>query len=318
MVLLPPHVYIESQAGKWELGSDKTAANKMRIHPFTNACVGASSSLDPWGRPDPSKIGIPYIVSFSTFSDAKTRDADQSEYARKITYYTPELGGFQLGISYIPDTTNAGYATPGANERHDAAKTQDISGYKTDLKNVFAGGLTYYKKACDVAIKIALTGEMGKVTSKQRTKEEMDKVDAEFAPIADPKFKKLRAWAVGAQLDYKDMSFTAAYGNYMKSLTSAAVDKLGRNTTLYGFGARYNHPSEVSVSATYFGSDCKGNKLDAVTLGAEYKVASGIMPYAAMTFYQTKGKRLSVNGVEPVIHNKNKGTTGIVGIKLEF
>ena len=315
---LASSLYVESNAGKWELGSDKSAVGKMKITPYTNACATAGG-WDVWAKLDPSVTSKPlatmYISNFGGFADPKTRDGDQSEYSRKVTYYTPELGGFQLGLSYIPDTTNSGYTTPGDTQHHDAAKIFDASRYKVDIKNLFAGGLTYSTKTEDFSLKIALVGEMGKAKPYFKAPSTAEAAALPNPVVPDAKFKKLRTYTVGTEIAYKDVSLTAAYSDYMKSLTSPQIDTLGRNTRIYGFGARYNHPSKVSLSATYFASDHKKNKLNATTLGVEYKGVQGLMPYAEVTVYKTKGRRLA--GTE-IIPNSNKGTAVVVGMKIEF
>ena len=101
------HLFFESPAGKWELGSDKSAANKMKITGSSNASA-TGGAWDMWVKPDIRGHNVQYITNTGSFLDTKMRDPKNSEYSRKITYYTPEIYGFQGGISYIPDSTNIG------------------------------------------------------------------------------------------------------------------------------------------------------------------------------------------------------------------
>lgn len=306
-------LYFISQAGKMEFGSDKSATAKMKITPYTNACATAGG-WDSWVKSDPKNTKTVYMMNFGNFLDAKTRNGDKAEFSRKVTYYTPNFSGFQIGVSYIPDTTNAGYASALSPERHDPTKTLV---YDIDIKNAWAGGITYENKVSeDMKFKIALVGETGKAIGHKKK----DPKDAPPVPATVPdnlKFRKLKAYTIGAQVDYKDVSLTGAYSDYMKSLTSPELDNWhNKNTNMYGFGARYNHPSDVSGSVTYFASKNRGNNLKATTLAVEYKAAPGILPYAEVTFFNTKG-RYQATATE-IKTDKNHGTAVVLGLKMEF
>lgn len=305
-------LYFISQAGKMELGSEKSATAKMKITAYTNACA-TGGGWDTWVKSDPNNTKTVYMMNFGNFVDGKTRNGDQIEYSRKITYYTPVFSGFQIGVSYIPDTTNAGYSSFSTPERHDPTKTLI---YDIDIKNAWAGGVTYENKISeDMKFKIALVGETGKAIGHKKTNVK----DAPAVPNPVPdnlKFRKLKAYTIGAQVDYKDFSVTGAYSDYMKSLTSTELDSWhNKNTNMYGFGARYNHPSDVSASVTYFTSKNRGNNLKATTLAMEYKAAPGILPYAEVTFFNTKGKYQTATEIKT---DKNRSTAVVLGLKLEF
>ncbi len=115
-------LYTISDSGKIELGSNKSAVNAMKITGYSNACANADL-WDVWVRTDPANKGGLYILNFGNFLDAKTRTMPKEEYSRKITYYTPKLGNFQLGISYIPDTSNVGYEATNTNVLLEARPT---------------------------------------------------------------------------------------------------------------------------------------------------------------------------------------------------
>lgn len=310
-------LYFISQGGKMEFGSEKSATAKMKISAYTNACATAGG-WDSWIKSDPNNTKTIYMMNFGNFLDGKTRNGDKAEYSRKVTYYTPNFSGFQIGISYVPDTTNAGYDSLSNPERHDPTKTLV---YDIDIKHAWAGGVTYENKVSDdMKFKISLVGETGKAVGHKKKNPK----DAPTVPNPVPdnlKFRKLKAYTVGAQVDYKDFSVTGAYSDYMKSLTSPALDNWhNKNTNMYGFGARYNHPSDVSGSITYFASKNKGNNLKATTLAVEYKAAPGILPYAEVTFFNTKGKYQFKNADNTVDikTDKNRSTAVILGMKMEF
>lgn len=296
---LASFIYTESDAGRWELGSAKSATATMKITGYTNACASAGG-WDTWVKTDPAMKGGVYVNSFGNILDQKVRSKDHSEYARKVTYYTPELKNFQFGISYIPDTTNVGSQAFNEAEHHDPLKSNK---YQIDIKNAIALGLTHkYTFANDIEIRSAIVGEIGKPVQVQGTGRNI-------------KWRKVRTYTIGAEVLYKDFSVAAGYMNYMKSLTSPVVDTLGRNTHVYGCTGRYNQNDKLSYSLSYFASKHKASCMNATTLATEYRIASGIKPYAEITYYKTSGRHIRD---QILINDGHRGSLLLLGAKVEF
>jgi len=295
-------IYVISDAGKWELGSNKSAKAAMKITGYSNACA-TGGLWDVWMKADPANKGGIYITNFGNFLDAKTRDVHHEEYARKITYYTPELRNFQLGISYVPDTSNVGYETINTDVMHNPTK---MPGYKTDIKNGISLGLAHHHEFDDeTKIRTALVGEKGKP------------VGAFNASGQAIKLSEMKTYTIGTEFTYKAFSIAGSYANYMKSLTSPSINILGRNTYLYSISGRYNYENGMATSITYFASNHQKSKINATTLACEYKKIQGILPYAEVTYYKTHGFYIDKD-------NKQKTTDGhggvvvILGTKVEF
>ena len=287
-------IYMEADFGRLELGSDQSAVTKMRISPLSIA--SASGGLwDVWVSGDPS---IPYIMNYSNFLDGKMRLAGKTEFSRKITYYTPEYEGLQLGISYIPDTSNVGYG----DLKHDVKHTPLSSKYTYSVRNGLGVGLTY-KKDFDKNFysKISLVGETGKAiaTPKKGTQ----------APNIKP--RRLKSYHVGAEITRDEYSIAASYANHLRSF-SGLTDKRA-DTAIYGIGGRYKK-DKFSSSLTYFASIHRSNKIQAVTLAADYKMAPGLMPYAEATYFQAKGSEID----NPDSKANHKGNLFLIGTKIEF
>lgn len=304
-------LYFESPYGKWELGSDKSAVAKMKITPYKNAC--GTGAWDYWIKSSyKHKDQQPtYMLNFGGFVDQKTRKAPESEFSRKITYYTPLWNGLQFGVSYIPDTSNAGYAQYKDAERHDPTK---VKGYKIDIKDAVAVGATYSGDITDdLNVKLALVFEHGKAVPVAVSKKDGKDVFSS----TDTKFSNLKTYAIGTEIKYGRASLVWAYQNFMKSLTSKDVDINGRNTHMYGFGGRYDFTDEFSSSITHFSSNNKGNRVNATTVAAEYKFVKGVLPYAEITAFKTRGK-FRLDGTGPLTSDKAKGTLFVMGVKVEF
>lgn len=293
-------LYITSSAGKFEFGSDKSAYNKMRITSFSNAAATAGGA-DAWLKND---ANIGYAAVWSNYLDGKIRpsgNANNAEFARKITYYTPTFHNLQFGISYIPDTQNRGFRSFNASPNTHAGIAH------IQFKNAIATGLTYnYQFNDDLTAKAAVVYEKGKTIA--------------LATDAS-KRSNLKTYTIGTEVTYKDASIAAAVSDYMKSATLASEPY--RNTKTYGITGRYNHPSKISTSLGYFTSTAQGNKYSSVTLASEYKIMPGLLPYAEVTFYQTKGKYNSTlgknsYGTPTKSIEKHKGSLALIGARLEF
>ena len=251
------------------------------------------------------------------------------EYSRKISYYTPKMAGFQLGVSYVPDTVNDG-GGPIRDDAPDYHMTKIVNGYAFDIKDGIALGLTKEHKFNDKAsVKLALLGEFGKVAVKTPTKKEFADAVTAKNDLIDPKgikFKKLSTYNIGAELKYGKFAISGCYADFRKSLTASdpLIDPSDRKKSyLYNVGAKYSF-EKLSVSAHYFYSNNKKNIVGATTFGVDYKLAPGIMPYAEVTAFTAKGAYKVADGLigsnksTKYASDNHHGGLFLVGIKLEF
>lgn len=305
----PTELYFESPAGKLELGTGKSVVSKMKITGGTSA-VGAKGAWDTFAKSDIREHNITYFSNMGNYLDTKTRSLKHVEFSRKVSYYTPKMAGFQFGISYVPDSSNAGANTVKAAEHH--LKNSTAPGYMFAVKDGLGFGATYENQVNeDFKYKLSAVGESGKVVAKVED-------DATKAALAKPnaKFKNLKTYTIGANLEYKDWSFSGAYADYMKSFTSSDVDPdVKRDIKLYSLGAGY-HYGDWGFSVMHFSSTAKTNKINATTFAMDYKAAPGLLPYAEITPFSAKGSYLDTNNVRQ--KDKFHGTFFVMGVKLEF
>jgi len=341
---VPSFLYFKSQLGKLEFGSNKTAFKALGITGYTNAC---SYEFGNWIELDPNKKSIIYTDMPMSFLDSKMRTKDQTEYARKMTYYSPEIAGLQIGISYIPDLSNTGYGLPGDKTYYaitnyfyveeiikdgvtSAGKTKKVP-YEFSVKDGVAGGVSFkHEFDNDLAIKIALVAERGNVFVKQETKDDGTKVndikekdkkiedlkmsESDVAKYQGAKFTDLMSYQIGGEVKFKDFSLAASYTNAGDSFTSKTLDLDNNNKSdCFVIGGRYDF-KDIGASISYFTSDNKKNKLDAVTFALNYKLAQGITPYAEFTKYETDGS----NPAKPTEKDTQNGSVFILGAKLAF
>lgn len=297
----PSFIFFESEGGKFEYGSGKSVVSNMMITASKSCADPGPTCWNSWINIDPEESGInkvPFLMCTSPYLDNKTRISKKTEYSRKMTYYSPKLRGFQFGISYIPDASNSGNTNFSENNKF-AAPTNP--GYDYTLKDGIGLGLTYENKiSSDVLLRLSLTGEHAKVKK--------------FVTTAQPhtplNVTNLNTISYGASLNYQKFSFSASYTDYLKSLTQTTDSKRNSHIVTVGGGYKFD---KLKLSLSHFFSHHRGNKLNATTFSAEYKLAPGILPYASISYITAKGSNLAETR-----EISRKGTIALVGTKLTF
>ncbi len=329
------HVFLETDYGKVELGSPYDAGNKMRI---TGASIAVATAGCAWSKfailddYDMESQGMKidfepatnfYVDSFASGFDNISKGTEPS---RKVSYYTPEMQGFQFGISYIPDSTNIGSNRSLKNldkggfsklrDNIDEIKLPDINGVKGNkvlinyhIKNAVSAGMSYkYEILDDVAIQVAITGEHAKPVRK------ITVLDSHGNILSSNKLSNLNGYQIGMILTYGNVACGASYGSLGKSLTSKSYHKVGRDTKHYNGAIAYGQ-GPIKTSLSYFKSLKYRNTVDSVSLGTEYKLTPGLLPYAEISYFQAKGRPVCL--VES-IKKKAKGTVALIGARLKF
>ena len=259
--------------GKIELGSDSTPHTKMKINGFS-VVTSATKSWDSYSSDiDPKANYSAWVAAQASYIDSKMRTSGKSEFARKISYYSPKFKGFQIGIGYVPDTTNGGGGASNSTDFHDPVK---LSTKETvDIKNGLAGGISYEGAVGEKAkIKLSLIGEYGEAVPR-------DKKEGKL--ITDKKFNDLLTWAVGGQVTIEKISFAIGYYYHGKSLLPKDTKRTPSGVGSVGLG--YNFDNGYTTSISYLRSNNKNHELHAVSWGSEYKLAPGLMPYGMLTYY---------------------------------
>ncbi|XVN41809.1 MAG: porin [Rickettsia endosymbiont of Argas persicus] len=330
------HIFLQTDYGKVELGSPGDAGAKMRL---TGSHVSAGTGgyyryilLDGQYmrfnglKPDFDTSPSFYIESFTNNFDQIN---DKAERARRINFFTPKMKGFQAGVSYTPDTANTGGNRDINNLTFENSGRTGISSSKTGIKTVnlendetmtinqnirdaISAGLTYdHEISEDADLKLSVTGEYGKPARRLiHAKKENNTIKV----LNTYKLSNLRAYNLGAVFTYGNISCSASYGSLGKSLTAKEYYKVGRDTYYYNGAVAYTQ-GPIKTSFEYFKSSRYKNTVDTVSLGTEYKIMPGLLPYAEVSHFQAKGKPVYY----PEAPNKKiKGTVGLIGTKLKF
>jgi predicted porin len=316
------YLFLESDLGRFELGSNYSAGETMKVGAETiaaatggvagdyvkyinrNMTTMATDGVTPLVA-DFAGLGQNKIEAFieepNLFSDYEVALTSGSEKSRKITYFTPRTAGFQFGISYAPDSQNRGYNSDAQNT---GTLLGSILGANRARKNELNGGIHFTRQLHNhTIITAAVTADYASG--------KLNVINGGTAPSR----KQLFSYNAGLQLDFAGFSVAGSYGNWGKSLNSKTdtnyqTQGSGRYWTA---GAAYSQgPAKVSV--TYMDSKLDANKKRSVSVGADYLLARGFLPYAEVT--NVRYKPYNVSGTENT--PKNTATVYMLGAELVF
>lgn len=321
------HVFIASEYGKLELGAPISPSSTMMI-----SSSDITAGTNKWDRyaiisskyQQQNNINPSFVTASEFFmSDKYTTKLDNRSYStepsRAIVYYTPKFNvgnktKFTIGLSYTPDSSNTGAENIDKSATGIETKKIGITGvdrFEFDLavKDAVAAGITIEQNLGDgVDLKIGVTGEMGKSQGTAK----LFANAADTTPTSEYKLSNLRAYNIGAVLNYGNFYYAASYGSLGKSLTTPEYHKTGRKTDYYTAAIAYNQ-GPFKVSANYFKSNKFKNTAEAWTLATDYTAAPGLKPYVELTKYKLNGKP---EYYTDLAKKKVSGTVLIAGIKL--
>lgn len=286
-------IYLDGSWGRVELGSNVGASGAMEVDAATIARATGGVDGD-WYRYANNRGGLNYIATpdlpLAYGAHAGGYGNEAQENTNKVTYYSPKWNGLQLGLSYAPNDADSGQTINRTNGSTPAT-ARALGAGLTRVEDVIYGGLSYETAWDQVGIALAATAERG---------------DAERSAYED-----LFAWNVGANVTYMGFSFAGSYGDWGDSMTlkTSNLD----DSDYYTLGAAYEF-GPYGVSVTYLDSsyDVAGtveNDFDVLSIGADYKLAPGLTPYAEVSFYE---------GDAAGTASDNDGHVFLLGTQLNF
>jgi hypothetical protein len=288
------YVFVETDMlGRVEVGSNFNAETTMKVD-ASSIAVASGGAMGTWN----TYSGV-NIQGFDFLPNVITVNGNRKEGTRQITYYSPTASGIKFGLSYIPDSTNVG-------ENQGVKGKLDAMDNSIGLKDQVVAGVHYTNQFDEVTLSGSVIGQ---VASAKRLFD-TGVIDA------NTKLKGLRKWAVGAQIDYAGVSLVGAYGSLGNSyratnLTNNTQEEKSKKS-YWSTGVRYTQ-GPIAASLTYVDAKNGATKLQVVSLGSEYKVAEGFVPYLQVDWFSNKDKaNLSSVG------DKQKGTVYAVGTRLQF
>ena len=285
--------YLEGNWGRVELGGNKSVASTMRVDASTLAAATGGIN-GAWtysvfgqgagaGNLNGGSTGFISTSKLPGEHGSYNALGDETTYnATKVSYYTPKFGGFQAGVSYTPSLDDRGQTMV----RSDVSGANDVLDFGLGYEGTFSG------------IKTALAG----------TYETANGTGA--SAVSTLGADDINAWNVGGLLGWRNFSLAGSYGDIMDS------GRLGQDGDYWTAGLGWT-AGPIGVSATYLDSSLSSpgasdNDFSNLVIGAEYKLAAGLTPYAEVSFYDFDA------GQAGAAAYNNTGTTFILGTQVAF
>jgi len=267
------YIYLETPIGRLELGANSGVQTTMNINASSIARATGGINGDWFDFRGESSSAFIYTPELPA---AHAAEGGTREDANKFSLYSPELYGVQLGISYTPDQSNSGTII----------RFRDFA---QDQKDVVGLGATYKLAHNDINIKTSVIAEMG------RSK-------------ADKIFNDTKAWAVGAVIEKNGFSVAGSYSDWNDSESSVK----DADSWVWTAGTAYEKDN-YGVSLTYLkssydkvlGSTPESNEFQNLSLGVDYEVTGGLVPYAELNLFD-------MDTID------NQGYTFLLGTQVSF
>ncbi len=245
------------------------------------------------------------------------------EDATKLSYYTPRINNIQTAFSFTANTKNSNTSATLSNNNN--------------IKNIISFGSNYSNSFGNVGLALSTTGEFGQ---------------SENTNINDNQIiiqkNRLASYDVGAMLTYFGFTFGASYGYWgnslqptsgiyscqydsSKTLANQSCNSANQNVrkfphaSYYTAGIAYEF-GPIATSITTLHSQFQKNKYQATSLGIDYKLKRGVMPYLEITNFRFKSYQPSASNItnQSSLSNNNRqlkdnsGYVAMIGILLAF
>jgi outer membrane protein OmpU len=287
-------IWFEGGFGRINLGSENSAAYLMHYAapvPSGGFAFGLNESnfraYQPGGHfsgPGATTLTNPVLLS----SDSE-----------KITYFTPRIAGFQLGVSYTPDQCeeNTGVSAPGA-----VGCGGSYGGTELDNNNtgeIFELGVNFVQKFGD--FNVAVSGSWGTGDDEVGT-----------AATDDPE-----QWSLGFQVSAWGFTVGGAYSDAENIAGARGVDTQDWNIGLryvtgpWGVGIAYaNKEAQRGVG---LGDD----EIDAFEIGGSYDLGPGVQLNAGVQFWDLDASGTGRTAAQ-VTAAENEATVIFIGTSISF
>jgi outer membrane protein OmpU len=283
------YAIIKGAFGEINFGSENSAMYKMHYAP-SDFGIGMNSG-DQVDWVNPQSIGTAGYFR-GTYGSTYIEPARAND-SEKLTYYTPRIEGFQLGLSYAPDEGQDSNVQP----NRDAVRSDSVM-VGLNFSREFSG--------FGVNLSAGFGTATGKVTDSAATT-----VDESQQPTA---------FNIGAV-------FT--YGGFEVGLAYAAADEQdnvsgGTSGEAMNLGASYSSgPWGVSVGYFHGEKDGQGienvnltgqGEQDTFMLSAKYALGPGVTAAGTIGYTQFKSDNVALSAAA----KKVDGTYVVVGLRLSF
>ncbi len=366
------YLYLDTKFIRIELGSVFSAASKMRVDP-QNIASGTGGAYGDWWRYSSfsiyNTVGMnssdanalnssfsPIFMIYPTLpneagftagnsigqpifngngqtnayvSSVYLKQGIPSQGARsnKISFFTKRLGGIQFGMSYSPNTLNTGFMN-----NLSTVMSGTIGG---GVKNYLSFAINYKKQFQEFGIAISVSYETGEANAMYSIFNNSN--GTQNSTLLNNGYiarNNLNAFAVGVQVNYKNLAISYAYNDWLDSLLPKAGYSIPNTGGYYAVGTgvmrSFSHVVGISLnygplnfSTQYMHSFYSGNTTDLISIGTDFKITSlkylMVVPYLEYNYVILSPHSVNINASGNTYQAITmKGSVFIAGIRMIF
>ncbi len=275
------YMIIKGAFGEINIGSENSAMYKMHYAPSDFGIgINSGDQFDWVNRQSITTSGYFRGTYGSTYLEpARTNDSE------KLTYYTPRIEGFQLGLSYSPDTAQDNNTQPNRD-----AVNSDLVMLGLNFKRTFG------------SVGVGLSGGYGTVSD---------------APdVADS--NEPTAFNLGATASFGGFGLGVSYA---QADESDADDGEAINVGVsysqgpWGISATYFHGERDGSGSAGLGTLSGQAEQDTIHLSGKYALGPGVTAAGTIGYTEVSSDDSTLQGTD---ESTVEGTYVVVGIKLSF
>jgi predicted porin len=301
-------IWFEGGWGRVNIGSENSAPYLM--------FYGAPAQITGWGVTSPNHNAVSAGANNGLLGNGVILPVNLSGDSEKLTYFTPRIAGFQLGVSYTPDACEASNIAGGSQSAICGSQGSGPEPDNNNLGEIFEIGANYVQKFG--AFNVAVSGSYGTANDETST-----------AFTEDP-----TEWHLGANVGWGGFTVGGSYieHNDMNSIGGASAGNAGgkgidsKDWTLgvryatgpWGVGVSYGHREVDCDAAQAAAGGCGGataaageDELDMIEVGGSYALGPGVDLTAGVQWVE-------IDGSEGVAASDNDALVVIFGTSLTF
>ena len=270
------YLIVKGNFGEINLGSENSALYKMNYGPDDYGIGLNSGDVTSWV---PNSVGASGGFFRSPFG-ATNVEPNRTNDSEKLTYYTPRIEGFQLGVSYIPES---GQDDGGTFDRE--SEVSDGYAIAANFQRSFDG------------FDVGLSGGYGAFSEAPGTAEEP------------------AAWSFGGKLGYAGFSVGAAYAGNEGTVDGDEEEgyQVGAAYASGPWGISLNYFHGESDAINTGGVITNDGEHDSYSLNGKYALGPGVTAAATLGYTE-----LTTDNTASIGNSETDGTYFVVGMKVSF
>ncbi|MDE0727644.1 MAG: porin [Alphaproteobacteria bacterium] len=223
--------------------------------------------------------------------------------AEKITYFTPRMSGFQLGISYTPENCEERAASGNCGGTFGGGQGDRTTPQQSEISEIIEFGANYIRQVGTVDL--GLYAGYGKSGPDAATA--TDGAGAGAAAGA----KDQEQWGLGVELSYRSFTFGADYRQDNRGTSAANADRTDYSMGVTCAMGNWTVAAGYAHGAVEAGAGLGEDETDGYQVGLNYGLAPGITLTGGVTFWDVEANT-------DAAASENTATEFIIGTSLSF